>query len=506
MQQLNRAFLKNYVPQGGVAVSPPFDDLPEKVIQFGEGNFLRAFVDWMFDRLNRRGLFNGRIVILQPRESSRQVDVINRQDGLYTLILRGIEDGRFRETREVLTSVSRGLNPYTQWDEVLACAESPEMEFVVSNTTEAGIVFDASDSMEATPRTYPGKLTAFLYHRWKHFDGAPSAGMVIIPCELIESNGRALKGCVMSYAKLWALGPAFADWVESACTFVSTLVDRVVTGYPRDEVAKIESEIGYHDQLMDAGESYHLWVLEGPESLGEKLPFQRVGLNVIWTDDQSVYRERKVRILNGAHTGSVPAAFFCGLDTVREMMDDELTGRFTTELIDREILLSFKNDDPLALQFFANSVKDRFRNPCIRHYLLSIMLNSSSKFAVRDLPSLLDYGELHGKLPKRLVFSLAALLSVYRKGELCGGTLRSERDGQPFEMKDDPKTLEFMKATWNQYDGTWPGALAASKGFLAADVWGRDLNSVPGLTEAIARDLKLITTKGMRGAMAEVLG
>lgn len=508
MAQLNKTFLKSYVPQGGISVSPCFDALPEKVIQFGEGNFLRAFVDWMFDKLNREGLFNGRIVILQPRKSSKQVAILNEQDGLYTLLLRGIENGQFKETREILTSVSRGLNPYTQWDEVLACAESPDMEVVVSNTTEAGIVFDASDTIEGTPNTYPGKLTAFLYHRWKHFKGDSSKGMIIIPCELIEANGKALKNCVVKFAQLWKLDANFVDWVVNSCAFVSTLVDRVVTGYPRDEVAKIEGEIGYHDQLMDAGEYYHLWVLEGPKSLSEKLPFDKIGLHVIWTDDQSSYRDRKVRILNGAHTGSVPAAFFCGLDTVKEMMDDELTGRFTNELIDEEILQAFKNDkNTEALTELANAVKDRFRNPCIRHYLLSIMLNSSSKFAVRDLPSLLDYVEMHGKLPKRLVFSLAALLTVYRTGDLKDGVLYSKRDGQPFEMKDDAKTLEFMKTTWEQYEPTSQKALTTAKTLLAAkQIWGQDLNSVPGLTEAVAQDLILITTEGMRSAMAEILG
>ncbi|WP_278550050.1 tagaturonate reductase [Cloacibacillus evryensis] len=506
MEQLSKEFLKGYVPQGGVAVSPPTDGMPEKVIQFGEGNFLRAFVDWMFDKLNREGLFNGRIVVVQPIENGL-VPIVNEQDGLYTLLLRGIEDGKFKETREIITSVSRGLNPYTQWDGVLACAESPEMEIAVSNTTEAGIVFDETDVMEGTPKTYPGKLTAFLYHRWKHFGGDETKGMIIIPCELIEENGRNLKKAVLRFAELWRLEDGFVKWTENACTFVSTLVDRVVTGYPRDEAEKIESEIGCRDKLIDTGEYFHLWVLEGPAQLAERIPFHKAGLHVVWTDDQRPYRNRKVRILNGAHTGSVPAAFFCGLDTVKEMMDDRLTGRFVNELIDEEILKAFKNDnDTEALTSLANAVKDRFRNPYIKHYLLSIMLNSSSKFAVRDLPSLVDYYDMHGALPKRLVFSLAALLTVYRDGERSGGMLRSKRDGAPFEMRDDEKVLEFMGETWKSYTPTPEGARRTAQTFLAESaIWGRDLNDIPGLAGAVAENLLRITEKGMRAAMEEVL-
>ena len=506
MEQLSKKFLENYSPQGGVSISPLHEKAPERVIQFGEGNFLRAFVDWMFDRLNRSGAYNGRVVIVQPIRSGL-VEQLNEQDGLYTLLLRGIEDGAFRETREIITSVSRGLNPYTQWQEVLACAEKPEMEIVVSNTTEAGIVFDATDTLEGTPETYPGKLTAFLYHRWRHFGGDSSKGMIIIPCELIEDNGKNLKKAVLAFASLWKLGADFEKWVDESCSFVGTMVDRVVTGYPRDEAAKIEEELGYHDKLLDTAEYFHLWVLEGPASLSEKLPFDKAGLHVVWTEDQRPYRRRKVRILNGAHTGSVPASFFCGLDTVQQMMEDELTGRFVNELIDCEILQAFRDDhDTEALTALASAVKDRFRNPHIKHMLLSIMLNSSSKFAVRDLPSLLDYFELHGTLPKRLVFSLAALLCVYSKGTLKKGILELSRDGKSWEMRDDEKVLEFMTSLWKDYQPKRAQAEAVAEKALKADfIWGQDLSLVPGLSAAVAKNIENITKEGMRAAMAEVL-
>ena len=508
MEQLSKKFLATYKRQGGVTISP-LSELPEKVLQFGEGGFLRAFVDWMFDKLNRNGVFNGRVVVVQPIKSGRVKD-LNEQDGLYTLLLRGIENGKFRETREIITSVSRGINPYEDWNALLSCAESPNMQIVVSNTTEAGIVFDACDKYNEgyVQATFPGKLTAFLYHRWKYFNGDVSKGMVMIPCELIENNGKNLKKCVLQFAEYWQLPGSFAKWVNEACVFVSTLVDRVVPGYPRDEFEKIESEIGYHDALLDTAEYFHLWVLEGPSSLKEKLPFDKAGLHVVWTEDQRPYRNRKVRILNGAHTGSVPASFFCGLDTVQQMMEDRLTGRFVNGLIDEEILQAFKNDkNTKAIKSLAEAVKERFRNPRIKHYLLSIMLNSSSKFAVRDLPSLLDYQEMHGTLPKRLVFGLAALLTVYRGGSLENGVLKSERDGNPFEMRDDIDVLEFAKETWKGYVPLSANAAKVAKAFLSnSSIWGKDINEVPGLTNMVAEDVLDITEHGMRAAMARVIG
>ncbi len=509
MEQLNRRFLENYTPRGGVAVSPWNPELPEKVLQFGEGNFLRAFVDWMFDKLNRKNLFNGRVVVVQPIEKGLG-DILNEQDGLYTLLLRGVENGEFRETREIITSVSRCINPYENWESLLQCAESPEMEIVISNTTEAGILFDPSDlyQEESVQSTFPGKLTAFLYHRWKFFQGDPSRGMVIIPCELIEENGKNLWKRVLEFGDFWKLPEDFSHWVRESCTFVSTLVDRVVTGYPRDEVSRIEEEIGYRDKLLDTGEYFHLWVLEGPKELSQRLPFHEAGLNVVWTDDQRPYRNRKVRILNGAHTGSVPAAFFCGLRTVQEMMEDEFTGRFVEELMDREILRAFRNDpDTEALENLTEAVKDRFRNPFISHRLLSIMLNSSSKFAVRDLPSLLDYYEKFGKLPERLVFSLAALLRIYQGGTLVEGVLHSEREGVPFEMRDDAAFLEFAVEVWKKYEPTKEQALRVASAFLSRkSLWERDLTEVPGLAEKVAENILNITTLGMREAMKKVLG
>lgn len=508
MKKLNRRFLEGYIPQGGVSVAPSNEHLPEKVLQFGEGNFLRAFVDWMFDRMNRQGLFNGKIVVVQPIEVGL-AEAINDQDGLYTLLLRGLVDGELVESREIISSISRCLDPYEDWPSLVKCMESPDMEVVLSNTTEAGIVFDPSDVYREgeVQRTFPGKLTALLFHRWRYFKGDLARGMVLIPCELIEENGDNLRRAVVRFGELWGLSGEFLRWIEDGCTFVNTLVDRVVTGYPKEEASKIEGEIGYSDSLLDAGEYFHLWVLEGPEELSLKLPFHQAGLNVIWTDDQRPYRNRKVRILNGAHTGSVPAAFLCGLDTVQQMMEDELTGRFVEELIDQEILQAFIEDgDTEALRNLADSVKDRFRNPFISHRLLSIMLNSSSKFVVRDLPSLLDYHEKTGELPKRLVFSLAALLTVYREGEVSEGVIKSQRDGEPFEVRDDRDFLEFALSVWKNYFPTEENALQVSRSFLGNEsTWKRDLTDISGLVVLVGEYIFNITSQGMRSAMEKVL-
>lgn len=508
MTQISRDFLKGYVPQGGVEVPRLGLDLPERVLQFGEGNFLRAFVDWMFNRMNRDGFFNGRIVVVQPIETGL-TEIINEQDGLYTLLLRGVVDGERVESREIISSISRCIDPYKNWSDLMRCMESPEMEIVVSNTTEAGIVFDPSDAYVEgeVQTTFPGKLTALLHHRWRYFDGDPARGMVIIPCELIEENGNNLREVVLKLGELWGLSAEFLRWIKGACTFMNTLVDRVVTGYPRKEAPQIEAELGYSDRLLDTGEYFHLWVLEGPEELSLTLPFHKAGLNVIWTDDQRPYRNRKVRILNGAHTGGVPAAFLCGLDTVQHMMEDELTGRFVNELIDQEILLSFIDDrDTEALKALAEAVKDRFKNPFISHRLLSIMLNSSSKFVVRDLPAILDYHEKFGELPKRLVLSLAALISTYREGETSGGVFRSSRNGEPFEIRDDRAFLDFAVGVWENYLPTQEESLRVATAFLSnSSIWKRDLTEIPGLLDMVDGCLLDITSNGMRFAMEKVL-
>ncbi|WP_296970707.1 tagaturonate reductase [Tepidanaerobacter sp. EBM-38] len=506
MVKLNKELLKSdFKFPKDLMVQPFPDDLPERVIQFGEGNFLRAFVDWMFHQMNKQNLFNGRVVVVQPIAQGL-VDRLNEQDGLYTLILRGLKDGKPTELKEIISSISRGINPYTQWDEYLKCAENPDIEFVISNTTEAGISYDKNDSLNKKPPiSYPGKLTAYLYHRFNHFKGDPTKGMVIIPCELIDRNGDNLKKIILQLSDDWSLPEEFKKWIKDNNIFLNTLVDRVVTGYPKDEIEDILNYLGYEDGLVDTGELFHLWVIEGPKELSERLPFTKAGLNVLWTDDMAPYRTRKVRILNGAHTASVPAAFLYGLETVGEMMDHEVLGKFARQVIYDEIIPSI-NLDKNMLTEFADSVVERFQNPYIKHYLISILLNSSSKFKTRVLPSIIEYQQLYSKLPEKLTFSLAALISVYKDGKVEGSEMKARRDKGEFIMKDDLWALEFFEKTWSEFDGSKEAAKKVAETVLAnSKMWEQDLNNIDGLTDKVADYLYQITNDGIKATVERLV-
>ncbi len=466
-----------------------FTGLPERILQFGEGGFLRAFVDWMIHEMNQKELFKGQVVVVQPIAEG-MAGIINEQDGLFTLLLRGLQEGKPVEETAIISSISRGLNPYTQWGEVLRCAEDPAMEFVVSNTTEAGIAYDSTDHPEMTPPgSFPAKLAVYLYHRFTHFSGDPARGIVILPCELIDRNGDNLKAIIIRMAQEWGWSSEFTDWIEKHNYFLNTLVDRVVTGYPRDEVVELTARLGYEDKLLNTGELFHLWVIEGPVQLAEKLPFAKAGLNVVWTEDMTPYRTRKVRVLNGAHTATVPAAFLYGLETVGEMMNHEVMGAFVRQTISEEIVPSIKLDHTMLTEY-ADAVVERFCNPFIKHYLVSILLNSSSKFKTRVLPSLLEYVQEFGRLPERLVFSLAALIAVYQAGT----------------MKDDEWVLDFFAGVWANYDGTAASASAAAEEVLSQSrLWGQDLTLIPGLKEMVASQLQIIQQEGMQAALQRLV-
>ena len=505
MEKLNRSFLAGYKASEGVEAAKIRAGLPERVLQFGEGNFLRAFADWMLHQLNKKNLFNGKVVVVQPIAEGL-ADKINGQDGIYTLLLRGLQDGKVTEQKEIIDVISRCLNPYGEWDSVLACAENPDIEFVISNTTEAGISYDASDKPDLNPPvSFPGKMTAYLYRRYQHFGGAADKGLAILTCELIDRNGDNLKAIILRLAKEWGLSGEFCCWVETSNIFANTLVDRVVTGYPRDEVAKLQDQLGYADELMDTGELFHLWVIEGPKELAKRLPFTEVGLNVVWTDDMTPYRTRKVRILNGAHTSSVPASFLYGLETVKEMMDHPVTGKYVRQIIQEEILPSIDLERNM-LEKFAGDVIERFENPFIRHYLLSILLNSSSKFKARVLPSLLEYQKKTGTLPQRLVFSLAALIAAYQNGVIEGSGLRVKREAGDYIMKDDLPVLEFFAGLWAKFDGSQEAAMRLSQAVLEnTGIWGSDLNEVPELSAAVGKYLFKISRVGIQQTMQDLV-
>ena len=413
---------------------------PERVIQFGEGGFLRGFVDWMIQKLNDSGKWEGNIVVVQPIEQG-MCDMLSAQDGLYTHVMRGLENGQPTVRTDAVTCISRCIKPYEDFDAYKALAKNPDFRFIFSNTTEAGIAYEPGDKLtDAPPKSFPAKLTVLLYERFL----AGLDGFVMIPCELIEKNGEKLKEIILQYAEDWNLGEDFKTWIETQNEFCNTLVDRIVTGYPRDE----KIDLGYEDTMLNTSELFHLWVIEGNTALSEELPFDQIGLNVIWTKDQlAKYRTRKVRILNGAHTSLVPYAMLQGFDTVKSCMDDEAMMGYLRTCIFDEIIptLDLPEDE---LKAYAEDVLERFSNPFIKHFLSSIALNSVSKFKVRVLPSLLTYIERYQKMPQTLLKAFGALLKLYRTDM----------------ANDDPEIMAFLKTA------TVEEALANES------LWGQDLS------------------------------
>lgn len=468
---------------------------PVKVIQFGEGNFLRAFVDWQIDKMNKEADFNGSVAVVQPLEGGL-IHMLNEQDCLYTLYLQGIQNGKATKTHTVIDCIDRAVDPYKDYNKYLELAEIPSVRFIISNTTEAGIVFENDDKLEGgCQKGYPSKLTALLYHRFKTFNGALDKGLNIIPCELIDRNGEKLKEIVLKYAEIWNLGDEFITWINTANTFFCSLVDRIVPGYPRDTIEEVRAELGYDDNLVDVGEVFHLWVIEGPQCLKEELPIEKAGLNVKVVDDMTPYRTRKVRILNGPHTAMVPVAYLYGLDTVGETVDHEIMGQYVRELIFDEIVptLDLPHDE---LVQFGNDIIERFQNPYVKHYLMSIALNSMSKYKTRDLPSLTEYLKRKGELPRKLVFSLAALIEFYK----------GKRGNEDIKLADDEHILELYKNLWSECDGSESGLKTLVTKVLAYDRnWGMDLNEIEGLTQAVTDNLILIEKAGMKEAVKSVL-
>ncbi len=506
LPMLNKKLLKEKLLGTELAdYSKDILDQPEKVIQFGEGNFLRAFVEWMFHQMNKENVFNGSVVVVQPISTGRVCN-LNEQDGLYTLYLRGREQGKTVNKKEIITSISRGVNSYSQWDEVLKCAENPEIEFLISNTTEAGIAYHPEDKLEDTPPdSYPGKVTAYLYHRYQTFNGDSEKGMILIPCELIDRNGDNLKKIVIKLADDWGLPAGFVDWVKEHNVFLNTLVDRIVTGYPFNEVEELEKELGYHDQNLDTGEIFHLWIIEGDEGLKEKLPFHKVGLNVKWVEDMTPYRTRKVRILNGAHTSTVPVSFLANVDLVRDAVNDKLLNSFIRRTVFEEIIptLNFDEDE---LKDFAEKIFDRFNNPFIDHKWLDISLNSTSKFKTRVLPSLKGYIEDTGEVPSNLSYSLAALIAFYKGTEIEDNNLVAYRGDKTYKIMDDLEALEFFKDVWTkQGKGEINLGVLVKEVLAHQDFWKEDLNQLPGLKDKVTGYLEEILDKGMQDSLQDLM-
>ena len=499
MEKLNYEVLKRSGYDGYI-----LESAPEKVMQFGEGNFLRAFVNYWFDLANEKAGWNGKCCLVQPIAPGL-ANMINEQEGLYTLYLRGSEKGRKVDDKRVISSVSRCLNPYEAegFREMMKLAESDDLELIVSNTTEAGIVYDPACQIEDAPcSSFPGKLTQVLLRRWQ----AGKSDVVVLACELIDNNGKELLKCVNQYIDQWGLEEGFRNYVNQECTFCGSLVDRIVPGRIRDaaEVAVLEEKHGYADPLLDVGEVFGLWVIEGDASLTDRLPFHAAGLdaNVFVAPDMTPYKKRKVRILNGAHTGFVLGAYLGGFDIVRDCMADETVLGYMNKMLLDEIvpILPLDQED---CKNFAAAVQDRFNNPFVNHELMSISLNSTSKWRARCMPSFLEYIDTFGKLPQCLTMSFAAYIAFFSNEiqELTEAGLVCRRPkGNTYVCSDDRWALEFYYDHRNDSEEELVHAVMTN-----LQMWGQDLTQIPGFEAATVANLKLIRTEGAVAAYRSCL-
>ena len=473
----------------------------EKVMQFGEGNFLRAFADDFFDIANERVGWNGKVVLVQPIGSALS-EVINRQQGLYTLYLRGSRNGGKVDEKRVISAVSRCLNPRGEWEKVLAFARSDDLEIIVSNTTEAGIVHDDESGFDQVPpHSFPAKLTRVLWERF----AAGKPGIVMLSCELIDNNGRELLKGVNRYIADGKLSDDFRKWVNEENIFCSTLVDRIVPGRIRDpeEVERLNAENGYEDPLADVGEIYGIWVIEGPEGLEDRLPFKAAGCPVTVVPDVTPYKKRKVRILNGAHTGFALGAYLAGYDIVRDCMHDDTILGYMNRMLYEEVIPTLPLDKEDCKQFAA-AVRDRFNNPFVNHELMSISLNSTSKWRTRNMPAFLDYVEQTGVLPPCLTTSFAAYVAFYSsdiRGLTDKGMVCRRPAGNEYTVSDDRRVLEFYYAHRDDAPETLVHAVMTN-----ADMWGQDLTQVPGFEAEVVRILKQIRAEGALAAYRAALG
>lgn len=486
-------------------LTAPKSTAPERIIQFGEGNFLRAFVDWIIYNTNRCTDFNASVVVVQPIDKG-MVDWLNGQDCMYHVNLQGRLNGEAVNTMTRIDCISRALNPYSQNAAFMALADQPEIRFVISNTTEAGIAFDPECKFSDAPASsYPGKLTQLLYRRFKTFNGAPDKGLIIMPCELIFLNGHHLKDCIYKYIELWkddfgADYAAFKQWFTDYNYVCATLVDRIVPGFPRKEIKQIQERICYADNLVVQAEIFHLWVIETAENLpleqlAKEFPADKAGLNVLFVKSEAPYHERKVTLLNGPHTVLSPVAYLSGVDIVRDACNHPVIGRYIHKVQFDELMqtLNLPMDE---LKQFAADVLERFNNPYVDHQVTSIMLNSFPKFQTRDLPGLKTYLQRKGELPKGLVLGLAAIITYYKGGVRA--------DGAPIQPNDDPQIMELLKNLWATADYH-----KIAEGVLAAKdlIWTEhgDLNQIPGLTAMVEQFLRDIQEKGMLETVKSIL-
>lgn len=464
---------------------------PVKVFQFGEGNFLRAFVDWQLDIANEKGVMDAGIAMITPiYQFDRVIDFLKEQDGLYHVVLEGVENGKPKREIRLIKSVMDAFTPAKEPEKWEQYIQSPDVRFIVSNTTEAGIRYEEDDIFAPEPKTFPGKVTQFLYKRWQHFNGDPAKGLIFLCCELIEDNATHLHKYVIKQATDHNLPAEFIAWVDNDCIWCDTLVDRIVPGFPRDNINEIQAEIGFEDNLVDKGEFYHLWAIGGKdyEKVREELPLEKAGLHVLFMPSIKPYRDKKVRILNGSHTGMVPVALQLGCETVMDAFNNAKVNKLINDMVAHEVLPMI-DEDPEELKAFAAGILERFYNPYIKHMLSSIALNSLSKWEARNYSTVLDTYNKLGRLAERELFTFAALMTLYSPGS-------------GFTPDDNAEHVEIIRNAWddNDYEATIR-CIVESPIFIE-----RFEEQVPGFSKKVAEYVADIKTFGMDAALDKFLG
>jgi tagaturonate reductase len=463
---------------------------PERIVQFGAGNFLRGFVDWIVETLNEKTDFGNSIVVVKvtPHGTYEDLDI---QDGLFHVLLQGVQNGEYMSTTKLITCISRTIYPYQDYAAYLALARQPEIRFLISNTTEAGIAYNENDqSRDKPPSSFPAKLTLFLYERYQYFQGVADKGCIIIPTELLENNGSQLRQMILRYAAQWELESDFSVWIEAYNIFCNTLVDRIVTGFPSEQIEQLQEELRFVDKLLVAGEPYHSWIIEAPDSLKQEFPVHKTALNVKIVADANPYRETKVRILNGLHTSMVPIGYLLGLESVRECMEHKALAKFLMDELYQEIIPSLDLPEDESRQF-AEDVFDRFRNPSIHHRLLSIAVNSSTKVRTRILPSILAYQQKHQTIPKRLVLAMAAFIRFYK----------GEWKGDKIPLSDNVEVIDWFQEQWQISDSVESLVRSALENEM---LWNSDLTQVDGLQKHLSDYLKHIDEMGILAIIEEL--
>ncbi|MBF9221799.1 tagaturonate reductase [Hymenobacter ruricola] len=472
-------------------------DLPEKVLQFGTGVLLRGLPDFMIDEANRQGVFNGRVVVVKSTDGG-DATAFERQNGLYTVCVRGVEDGKPVEENVVCASISRVLSAKSQWAEVLEFAASPDLQVVISNTTEVGIQLVNEDIHLTPPTSFPGKLLAVLYARFQAFKGDVNCGLVIVPTELIPDNGRKLEAIVLELAHRNDLGSAFIDWLESANHFCNTLVDRIVPGRPEPALyAQLQTELGYKDELLTMSEAYALWAIEGGEKVREVLSFHAVAKGVVVRPDITLFRELKLRLLNGTHTLSYALAHLVGCATVREALENEDLARFIHNLMLADLLpgIPYQVDEKVG-QRFGMQVLDRFRNPFLEHRWLAIAMQGTAKMQMRNVPTLLHYYQTHNAVPHYMALGFAAYLLFMRNTASAPGVGQGEANGEPYTIIDD--RASYFADLWARLS---PEELTTTA-LRNTVLWGQDLTRLPGFANAVTNYLTQLLEEDPAGTLA----